>query len=194
MKKILVSLMVFVCAMTALAAPGKSTAKTTQQGAASASVNFNGKKFYLQYSVGNSQQWLNEYLPARTTFNNYTEMFTVRSYDSAELTPKQMGSNMIALYKQKYPTNQYQFFPGLGDDTGLSYIASEGNILEFNLFRFTTVKGHPLALQFVYREYMEQNYKPAMDKMAQTVKANLNTWKQQIMTMPVPAINRTPKQ
>ena len=194
MKKVLVSLMVFVCATVAFAAPGKSTAKATQQGAVSTSVNFNGKKYYLQYSAGNSQQWLNEYLPSGASFNSYTEMFTVRSYDTIEATPQQMGSNMIAVYQQQYPNNQYQFFPGLGDDAGLSYIAMQGNILEFNLFRFTTVNGHPLALQFVYREYMAQDHKPAMAKMAQTVKANLNTWKQQIMTMPVPAINRTPKQ
>ena len=172
-------------------APVKKTSQTDKK--ATTSVTFDGKKFFLQYSVGNEQQWLNEFLPAGVTFDNYDYMFTIRSYDGIKATPKQIGSNMLAAYQQRFPANKYQFFPGVGEDAGVSFIEMNDKVLEFNLFRITTVDGHPLALQFVYREYMGTDYKAAMDKLSKTVRANLDKWKTEILTMPVPAINRTVK-
>ena len=170
----------------------KSSVKTEKE--KPSSVIFNDETYYLEYSVGNNVQWLNEYLQKGENFNSFTKMFTVRSYDTSTATPEQLVANIAALYQQQNPLNKYQVFKGKGDDYCISFIMTQGNIVEFNLFRYTSVKGHPLALQFVYREYIQNNeHKPAMQKMAQAAKTNLNTWKKEIINMSVPEIVRTIK-
>ncbi|MCR5504821.1 MAG: hypothetical protein K6E94_04590 [Elusimicrobiaceae bacterium] len=166
----------------------KTNKKETQ------SISFNNQTYYLAYSDGNQTIWLNEYLQKGEKLDSYKYMFSVRSYDTVTATPAQMVENMAKLYKQQNSLNEYQVFNGKGEDSCISFIMTQGNIVEFNLFRYTTVKDSPLALQFVYREYIQNgDHKSAMNKMAETAKTNLTTWKNEIINMPVPNIIRTPK-
>lgn len=200
MKKVLVSLMVFVCTIAAFAAPGKSTARATQQGTASTSVNFNGKKYYLQYSAGNSQQWLNEYLPAGATFNNYTEMIAVRSYDGIEATPEQIGTSIVSNLLNNYPDTPYNLVKGAHPgEVEVSFGIATASVDEFNLFRIVPGKnGHPIALQYVRRALLpspdDPKWKEITDKFVYALQHDFDQWLQAIQTMPVPAINRTLKQ
>lgn len=159
-----------------------------------ANIRFAGKKYTLQYNVGNSQERLNEYLPAGEDFSSYSTMFTVRSYDALKNTPQEVASSVIYNLQQNYPSTQYSFFPGKGTDAGLSFILSKPGIFEFNFFRFTTYQGHPVALQFVYREYPNaKNEAQVRQKMVQTIQKNATAWEQELMSMPVPAIQRDAK-
>lgn len=160
----------------------------------SASIHFAGKTYILQNSVGNSREWLNEYLPVGEKFSSYSTMFTVRSYDALRNTPQEVASSVIYNLKQNYPDTEYSFFPGKGNDAGLSFILSRPGIFEFNFFRFTTQQGHPVALQFVYREYPQaQNEAQLRQKMIQTIKQNATIWEKELMSLPVPAIQRGAK-
>ena len=154
-----------------------------------ASVRFGGKKYILQYNVGNAQERLNEYLPAGEDFSSYSTMFTVRSYDALQNTPQEVASSVIYNLQQNYPSTQYSFFPGKGNDAGLSFILAKPGIFEFNFFRFTTYQGHPVALQFVYREYpTAKNEDQVRQKMVQTIQKNATAWENEMLSMPVPAI------
>lgn len=158
-------------------------------------VTFDGQKYYLQYSMGSSQEWLNEYLPKGADFKSYKYMFTARAYDGVSATPQQIGSAIIANLQKTRPGATYSFFPGNGTDAGLHFMMFQGNILEFNLFRITMQNGHPLALQFVYREYVnKQNADEVAKLMSATLNKKLSAWSKEIMSMPVPSINRTVKQ
>ncbi len=160
----------------------------------SASIRFVGKTYILQNSVGNSREWLNEYLPAGEKFSSYSTMFTVRSYDALRNTPQEVASSVIYNLKANYPDTEYSFFPGKGDDAGLSFILAKPGILEFNFFRFTTYQGHPVALQFVYREYpTAENEDQVRQKMVQTIQKNATAWEKEMMSLPVPAIQRGAK-
>lgn len=152
-------------------------------------IRFAGTQYTLQYSVGNEQERLNEYLPAGEDFSSYSTMFTVRSYDALQNTPQEVASSVIYNLQQHYPGTEYSFFPGKGSDAGLSFIATKPGIFEFNFFRFTTHQGHPVALQFVYREYPNaKNEDQVRQKMVQTIQKNATAWENEMLSMPVPAI------
>lgn len=151
------------------------------------SVSFDGKTFYLRYSEGSSQMWLNEYLPQGSTLGNYTYMFAVRSYDgNPSLTPQQMGSAVITNLLRSRPNTNYSFFPS-GKDTGLKFLITDGKVWEFNLFRFTVKDGMPISLQFVYRESVSAEAK--MEKNLQ----RQEEWARKLMSLPVPSVVRSVK-
>ena len=207
MKKILVSFLVLVCATAVGAVSPKSTVKTSPKVPAKAAtkaapaahvVKFNGQKYILQYSMGNKQEWLNEYLPAGVTFANYTEMLTVRSYDGVKATPEQIGASIVTNLRQKYPDTPYNFvngaYPG---EVEVSFAIAEFSVTEFNLFRIVPGKdGHPVALQYVNRVLLPTPDNPKRQELVETFAAtlqkNLNKWVKALRVLPVPEIVRTP--
>lgn len=156
-------------------------------------VVFGGQAYYLQYSAGNSEEWLNEYLPKGSDFASYQTMFAVRSYDSLQVTPQEAGSSVIYKLLEDYPGSEYGFFPGENGDAGLHFVIVQPTVAEFNLFRFTTQNGHPYAMQFVYREPLAgTDAQRGRQKLVETVNKNLIPWTVEMMSRPVPAIIRTP--
>lgn len=157
MKKVFVllgSMCLFFCVCFAL--PEAKSAITKNKNPlkqANPSVTFNGKKFYLQYSVGTQQEWLNEYLPDGQNFDNYTEMIAVRSYDAIKATPQDIAQIIAHNYAQKHPGVKYLLAANKKTGDGLvSFIEIGDHILEFNLFRTTTKDLIPVSIQYVYRK------------------------------------------
>ena len=202
MKKIItISAVLCVCACAVFAIAGKQQVRPAQSTKSIPSVTFNGKKYYLQYSQGNSQQWLNEYLPAGVTFEDYTEMLTVRSYDGIKATPEQIGSSLVSNLLKTYPDTPYNFVKGAyPGEVEVSFAIAQDPTYEFNLFRITPgTNGHPVALQYVRRIILPSPADPKRDQLMNgfvtTLQKDLNTWVKSIRAlMPVPAIIRTPKQ
>ncbi len=161
------------------------------------SVAFNGKKFYLQYSVGNSQEWLNEYLPAGQNFNNYTEMIAVRYYDGVKATPGQIAQLIAGNYAKAYPGIKYMLASNEKTGDGLvSYIMIESNILEHNLFRTTTKDGTPVSVQYVYRKYLpkgKERTREDLSSFAKETNQYRTTWINALEATAVPAAIRTVK-
>jgi len=174
----------------------KPAAKNSSPKKATQTVNtltFLGEKYRLKYSTGNSQQWINEYLLNNENFKSYTKMVAVRSYDALQSTPKQMISSMAANYQRQHPNVRFSVFEGANGDFGMGFFMLEGRTMEHNLYRATTVNGHLILIQFVYREYAasEQRSTQELQTMGQHVKQNLPLWKQELLSMPVPPINKT---
>ena len=160
----------------------------------SISTAFAGQTYYLQYSAGDSQQWLNEYLPAGADFDSYATLFSVRSYDGLTATPQETASSVIYNLLAADPQAQYSFFPGANGDAGLHFTLGNNQVLEFDLFRFTMQEGHPFSLQFVYRVYP----KPGAEESARrqfldTVNERLAEWTAEMMFRPAVPIIREPK-
>lgn len=199
---------VFVCLVTLLGiawaktppaktfkAPQNAEMRNNQQNAA---ITFNGKKFYLQYSVGNDQQmWLNEYLPTGSNFNNYTEMIALRSYENSKATPQQIAQMIAGNFTKQYPG--VKFLLAANDKTGdglVSFIMVQGNILEHNIYRTTTKGGTPISLQYVYRKYCQdgEQRQACMSAFSQEVRTRRTEWINALDGMPVPSVVRTVKQ
>lgn len=158
-------------------------------------IEFAGETFYLQYSEGNEQGWLNEYLPAGETFSSYQQMLAIRSYEGLSASPQEAGSSVIYQLLQDYPNASYSFFPGENGDAGLHFILSQQDMVEFNLFRFTQHQGHPFAIQFVYRMYSSpEDIEQTKQLMMRYANAHLTEWIVEIMSLPVKDPIRTPKQ
>lgn len=198
MKKIFILIM-FIFSMTACTAPEKQAHKPNKKETPPSSVTFNEKKFFLQYSAGNTQQWLNEYLPQGATFNDYTEMFTVRSYDGIKATPEQIATAIVSNLLTHYPNTSYNLVRGVNPaEVEISFGIATADVNEFNLFRIVLQEnGSPIALQYVYRALLPNQDDPQRQKIADqfidTLQNNLTQWIQAIRRIPVPAINRTPK-
>ena len=194
MKKYILMLVCLVAVLGAAWAAGKGPASRGNQ---NASVVFNGKTFHLQYSVGNAQEWLNEYLPSGQNFNNYTEMIAVRSYDGVKATPMQIAQYIAGNYAKKYPGVKYLLAGNKETGDGLvSYIMIEGNILEYNLFRTTAKNGVPMAIQYVYRRYLPQATRSREDlsSFGKETSQRQVGWINALDAMPVPQVVRSVKQ
>lgn len=185
-------------AATSQTAPKKDPqpAKNAQQ-----SVTFNGKKFYLQYSNGNREGWINEYLPAGQNFNNYTEMVAFYAYN-IKATP----IDIAVLISQNYDKNFPQLpcvvgpiEPATKDsakekDFGVTFLIPTTKFYESNAFRITSQNGQTVYLQYVKR------FTPPAGNAAEAVKAGLQKvekeWPvqiQELYKMPLPAMVRTVK-
>lgn len=164
------------------------------------SLTFNGKKYYLQYSMGNKNEWLNEYLPAGANFDSYTEMLTVRSYDSLKgVSPEQVAASIGGNYARNYPGAPYNVVKGTNPgEWEVSFAIRTDAMAEFDLFRITTVGDHPVALQYVNRVLLtgtEQAQQKKLQQFAAGIEKNLNTsWTIGLRKMSVPAMVRTIKQ
>lgn len=195
MKKYILAVICFISLLGISWATVKTPAARNSQ---NASVTFNGKKFHLQYSVGNQQMWLNEYLPTGVNFNNYTEMIAVRAYDgNKNLTPSQLAQIIAGNYAKKNPGVQYLL--AANDKTGdglVSFIMIEGNILEHNIYRTTSQNGTPISLQHVYRKYIssKESKQADMASFAKETRARRTEWINALDKMPVPVVVRTVKQ
>lgn len=190
-KYILTGILAGLSMLFTVSAGAETKAKPKAKKDIPATVVFDGNTYELKYSKGNQNEWLNEYLLTDTTFNDYHYMFTVRAYDGLIATPQEVGSSVVYNLQQSYPGAKYAFFPGLGKDAGLQFFIRNGNILEFNTFRFTMVNGRPLSLQFVYREYATPDTEKAvMEKMSRQLDKKMDVWKEKILTMPVPPIRK----
>ena len=207
MKHLLYFLLLFLGAKSlfAVATPKKFTSTQTKAApksdttkSASASIpTFNGKKFYLKYSAGTEQMWLNEYLPSGQDFKTYTDMIAVRSYDGTKATPQQVAQIIAGNYAKKYPGIKYMLATNEKTGDGLvSFIVIEGNILEHDLFRTTMHNGTPVSLQYVYREYIPQEKRTREDliSFSKKVRRLLPEWTNALDNMPVPRVVRTVKQ
>jgi hypothetical protein len=172
--------------------------KTGKAKAVKQSVTFNGKKFYLEYSNGNGQEWLNEYLPAGQKFETYTEMIAVRSYDTLQATPAEIAQAIADNYARDYPGVKYLL--AANDKTGdglVSFIMIGGNVLEHNLFRTTLRGSTPVAIQHVYRKYLPKGQprsKEDMSAFAKDTSSRRAGWINALDAMPVPETVRTVKQ
>ncbi len=162
------------------------------------SITFNGKKFYLSYSVNDSSvgQWLNEYLPTGSNFNNYTDMFAVRSYENDKSTPRQLAATMVALYTKQYPGVKSVL--SVDEKTGdgfVSYIMIQGNIFEHNTYRTPTKDGTLISLQYVHRKYCSQqeDRQECMQSFAQEVRSHRAEWVNALKNMVVPTVVRVTK-
>ena len=163
---------------------------------AAAVITFDGQKFYLQYSAGNQQEWLNEYLPDGQDFNTYTNMLTVRSYDGVEATPMQIATAIAQNFAQNYPGIKYSLSQNKETGDGaVSFIIATDTIYECNVFRVTSQGGHPVALQYVYRVYPPQGEgrQAAMAEFSKKAKNGWPVWLQALTDMPVPTVVRTVK-
>lgn len=198
MRKILIILMILTCTIIAFATPTKSSKKTPKQNNVVKSINFNGKKYYLKYSAGNNQEWLNEYLPNGMTFDNYTEMFTVRSYDGIEATPDQIANFIVSNLLKKYPDSPYNLVKGIHpNEKEISFAIATSSVREFNLFRIVPGKnGYPISLQYVRRDLLSTTNsakgQQEKDKLVSDLQNNFDKWLQSIRNMAVPAMVRTP--
>jgi len=195
MKKYILVCLLSMVSLFAIAAGTKTVGtKKAETKTALPSIVFDGKAYTLRYSAGNSQEWLNEYLPAGATFDNYTHMFAVRSYDGLkEATPAQIINSMARNYRRQNPGISFSVFQGNNGDAGMGFIMIQGNVLENNLFRVTKSNGKLISLQFVYREYTKSANR-TKEELAQAgahIKTNLPRWKQSLLSMPVPNINHT---
>ena len=81
----------------------------------------------------------------------------------------------------------------------VSFGITTASVTEFNLFRIVPGKsGHPIALQYVRRALFTNPSDPKngeiIDKFVYVLERDFDQWLQAIRTMPVPAVNRTPKQ
>ncbi len=179
-----------------VSAKGSQAVKASKTKAPSQALTFNGKKFYLQYSVGNKQEWLNEYLPSGQNFDNYTEMVALRSYDSIKATPMQIAQAIASNYRRDYPG--IKFLLAANEKTGdgvVSYIMVDKNILEHNLFRTTMKDNIPVSIQYVYRQYFPKGYQNEdLSSFGQKVKQRRNEWINALDQMSVPSMIRTIKQ
>ena len=194
MKKYILACVVLCLTGMAVAAGNKPAAKSIP------SLTFNGKKYYLQYSVGNSKEWLNEYLPAGANFDSYTEMLTVRSYDSLKgVPPEQVAASIGGNYARNYPGAPYNVVKGTNPgEWEVSFAIRTDKMAEFDLFRIVSVGEHPVALQYVNRVLLsgsEQNQEKQLQQFAAGIQNNLNTsWTVGLRKMPVPPMVRTIKQ
>lgn len=168
--------------------------------ASTPSVVFNEKPFYLQYSDGSAALWINEYLPAGATFDNYTEMIALRSYDgtSAEWTPMDLANAIGKNYEKEYPNTKYLLLNNPKTGEGIvDFIMATDSIFEHNLFRTTRGNnGVLVSLQHVYRMYPPKAGEAraaAMKTFSATVKSNREAWLNMLGAMPVPAVVRTKK-
>ena len=200
MKKIIAFFLILSCSMALLAAPAKPTASKTKTQKAVPSILFDGKNFYLQYISGNSQQWLNEYLPKGQNFNNYTEMLTARSYDAVTATPEQIGRSIIVNLLKTYPKTPYNFVKGIHpDEVEISFAISGQLVDEFNLFRIIPGKnGHPIALQYVRRAVYspsdtQEQIEQKNSQLTTSMEKDFNRWLKALRTLPVPKMQRTPQ-
>lgn len=158
------------------------------------STVFDGQTYYLQYSAGDEAQWINEYLPHGADFDSYATLFSVRSYDGLAATPQETASSVIYNLLAADPQAQYGFFPGENGDAGLHFMLTQGEVLEFNLFRFTTQDGHPLSLQFVYRVYPQPGKEAAgWQQFLETINKRLPEWTAEMMSRPAVPIIRSLK-
>ena len=162
-------------------------------------IRFNGAKYHLQSSRGNSEYWLNEYLPAGVTFEDYIQMFAVRAYDGVEATPEQVAATLVSRFLSRYPQGQYLLAPGAHpDETELSFHIMTDAECEFNLLRIVPgIKGHPVVLQYIYHISLpalnDPQREPEKERFTATVAEKKESWFKAIRTMPIPFVNRTPK-
>ncbi|GEM_PF-4055197 len=194
MKKYLLLTVCLVAAIGLVWAAGAKTAGKAQD-AGRKSLTFNGKEFFLVYSVKGSE-WLNEYLPAGQTFKNYTEMIAVRAYDDlkGKATPVQIAQAIASNYQRKYPGIKFLLAGNEKTGDGLvSFVMIQGDILEHNLFRTTLGEGGPVSIQHVYRKYVPQAKRTPADLkgFSSQIKQNRDAWINALDAMPVPAVNRT---
>ena len=188
-------ILIMVCLMAIL---GVAWAAGQSHPGKSKSITFNGKTFYLSYSVNDSSvgQWLNEYLPTGSNFNNYTDMFAVRFYENSKSTPRQLAASMVAIYTKQYPGVKSVL--SVDEETGdgfVSYIMIEGNILEHNTYRTTTKDRTLISLQYVHRKYCSQqeDRQKCMQSFAQEVRNHRAEWVNALKNMSVPTVVRAAK-
>ena len=116
-------------------------------------ITFNGKKFYLKYSAGDDDEWANEYLPYGQNFEEFTEMISIRYY-KIKGSAMEMTRTIAADYARKNGGSR-QF---IGEDKQkgegvVAFVQMADTIYEATLFRVVSQKGHPVAMQYVYRSY-----------------------------------------
>lgn len=151
-------------------------------------VSFNNQKYELAYSEGAKGIWLNEYLLPGETLNAWTKMVALRTYGNAAVSPKEAAIQVARNLMASNPQAKYAMHEN--SKTGevlLDFVTWDRTVEEFNAFKFATINGGLVSLQFAFRTY---NDVAAMEKFMKTQRTDIL---QKFANMKIPEVQEVTK-
>lgn len=152
-------------------------------------VEFNNTKYNLSWSSHpNNSYYKQEYLPAGEKSETFTHMVMMEAL-TGNVSPKDAMINKVnelQQRKQTDPVTNYQFIENKA--TGefmLDFVISSGNIVEWNVYRYTSQKNSKALVLF---EYSRRAYGAATTNFLKALKADRVKDVNTLATFKIPTI------
>ena len=140
-------------------------------------IKFDNEKYKLAFQDGDgvTTQKISEYLRSGEDLESYVKLIGILEFPN-NTDVKIFAENLILLHEQKYPLQKREMFmKSDGSEALISYIITDGDITEFNIFKLVNKSGHVVIYQFVFRNYSPKN-DPQSEKWLATLEENKDKW------------------
>jgi hypothetical protein len=122
------------------------------------SVQFDGQRLILSYTVEKADQSLREFIPENEKLESWTKLASIREYSKLD-DPKKLAIKLLENLKQNNPDAPSRMI--VNSKTGEAVIdfvtwAPDNSFIEFNVFKYRRKHGGGLvAEQFAVRDYKD---------------------------------------